>query len=331
MSTESKSRVLIYKRADFLTNETRTLQAILDEALKACKKTGQRVQKVTGEEDEVRRVLNEHRKIGSAIGGVLYRYTPGHHQVVMAPNPDAAEWSVAQVLPPTLSDKQKAEFVEGLLFFLVFENHMIVSQSAALRLGQLEDYLSHFLRDMAKVTNQNEIVILKDVPSEKLRKEGLSHVRAVRFGVPLAKSVSESQSPSADTREQKKTIRHILNNQRLSLVEATLKAFGVDMPASGLTTDDAESVEVLIELRVSGRRVEDTNELLDQVGNLFANMPDRDYEVEFDDGAKLKGSDLMVKTTAKVEAEGGVPKTNSVWKEMARYLKELQESKTIIG
>ena len=215
------------------------------------------------------------------------------------------------------------------MFFLVFENHMIVSQSAALRLGQLEDYLSHFLRDMAKVTNENEMVILKDVPSEKLRKEGLSHVRAVRFGVPLARAVRET--PPAETRKQQKTIRHVLDNQRLSLVEATLKAFGVDLPASGLTTDDAESVEVLIELRVGGRRVEETNELLDQVGNFFANMPDRDYEIEFDDGAKLKGSDLMVKTTATVEAEGGVPKTNSVWKEMARYLKELQESKTIIG
>lgn len=329
MSTESKSRVLIYKRADFLTEETRTLQAVLDEALKACKKTGQRVQVMSGEEDEVRRVLNEHRKIGSAIGGVLYRYTPGHHQVVMAPNPDAAEWSVAQVLPPTLSDKQKAEFVEGLLFFLIFENHVIVSQSAALRIGQLEDYLSNFLRDMAKVTNDNEMVILKDIPSEKLRKEGLSHVRAVRFDVPLARAVRET--PPAGSRKRQETIRHVLNNQRLSLVEATLKAFGVDLPAAGLTTDDAESVEVLIELRVGGRRVEEANELLDQVGNLFANMPDRDYEIEFDDGAKLKGSDLMVKTSATVEAEGGVPKTNSVWKEMARYLKELQESKTIIG
>ncbi len=329
MSTESKNRVLIYKRADFLSDETRTLQAVLDEALKACKKTGQRVQVVSGEEDDVRRVLNEHRKIGSAIGGVLYRYTPGHHQVVMAPNPDAAEWSVAQVLPPTLSDKQKAEFVEGLLFFLVFENHVIVSQSAALRIGQLEDYLSDFLRDMAKVTNENEMVILKDIPSEKLRKEGLSHVRAVRFDVPLARAVRER--PAAGSRKKQETIRHVLNNQRLSFVEATLRAFGVDLPAAGLTTDDAESVEVLIELRVGGRRVEETNELLDQVGNLFANMPDRDYEIEFDDGAKLKGSDLMVKTSATVEAEGGVPKTNSVWKEMARYLKELQESKTIIG
>ena len=329
MSTETKSRVLIYKRADFLTKETRTLQTILEESLKACRKTGQRVQVVSGEEDEVRRVLNEHRKIGSALGGVLYRYTPGQHQVVMAPNPEAAEWSVAQVLPPTLSDKQKSEFVDGLLFFLVFENHVIISQSAALQIGQLEDYLSCFLRDLAKVTNENERLILLDVPSEKLRREGLSHVRAVRFDVPLAKAVHEP--PPANGRKQKDTIRHVLSNQRLSLVAETLRAFGVDLPGTGLTVDDAEGVEVRIELRIGGRRVEETNELLDQIGNLFANTPDRDYEIEFDNGAKMKGSDLMVKTTATVEAEGGVPKTHSVWKEMARYLKELQESATILG
>jgi len=329
MSTETKKRVFICKRADFLSQETRTLQTVLEEALKACPKTGQRVQAISNEGDEVKRVLNEHRHVGAAIGGVLYRYTPGQHQVVVTPNPDASEWPVAQVLPPTSSGKQKAEFVDGLLFFLIFENHVIVSQSAALRTGQLEDYLSNFLRDTAKVTNANEMVILKDVPSEKLRKEGLAKVRSVSFGLALANVVKEP--PEKGSRNRKETILHVLNNQRLALVESTLKAFGIDVPAAGLTSDDAEAVEVLIQLRVGGRRIEEANELLDQVGNLFANTPDRDYEVEFEDGAKMKGSELVVRTTSTVESEGGVPKTNSVWKEMARYLKELQESKTVIG
>ncbi len=99
----------------------------------------------------------------------------------------------------------------------------------------------------------------------------------------------------------------------------------------GLTEEDAETVELLIELRVGGRRLKDTNALLNQVGNLLANTPDRDYEVELEDGAKLKGSDFVLKTSGTVECEGGVPKTHSVWKEMARYLKELQESKKVIA
>ena len=57
MSAENKKRVLIYKRADFITNESRTLQAILETALKACPKTGQRVQAVTSEGEEANRML----------------------------------------------------------------------------------------------------------------------------------------------------------------------------------------------------------------------------------------------------------------------------------
>lgn len=329
MSIETKQRVLIYQRASFLTKETRNLQQVIEAALAACPKTGNRVQSATGEGDDIKRVLNEHRKVGNTLCGVLYRYTPGHHQVVVAPQLTATEWPVAQVLPPTLSGAQKSEFVEGLLYFLVFENHVIVSQSAAFRIGQLEDYLCNFLRDLAKVTNQNEMVILSDVPSEALRKNGLSKVRSVKFGLPLANSVKVPAAPGG--KSKKEVFKKILNADKFSLVESTLKAFGVELPTSGLTDEDAETVEVLIELRVGGRRVEDTNALLDQVGNLFANTPDRDFEVELEDGAKLKGSDLVIRTSATVETEGGVPKTNSVWKEMARYLKELQESQKVIA
>lgn len=329
MSTETKRRVLIYRRASFLTPETRNLQQVIEAGLAACPKTGQRVQSATSEGDDIKRVLNEHRKMGGALCGVLYRYTPGQHQVVVAPQLNATEWPVAQVLPPELSGKQKSEFVEGLLYFLVFENHVIVSQSAALRIGQLEDYLCNFLRDLAKVTNQNEMVMLADVPSETLRKRGLSKVRSVKFGVPLSKSVKVAKPPGSKTK--KEVFSKVLNPGKLSLVEHTLKAFGVELPTSGLTEEDAETVELLIELRVGGQRLEDTNALLDQVGNLFANTPDRDYEVELEDGAKLKGSDFVLKTSGTVECEGGVPKTHSVWKEMARYLKELQESKKVIA
>jgi len=329
MSTESKKRVLVYKRASFLTPESRTLQQVIEAALKSCPKTGQRVQSATSEGDDIKRVLNEHRHVGTTLCGVLYRYTPGQHQVVVAANSNAAEWPVAQVLPPTLNGTQKAEFVEGLLYFLVFENHVIVSQSASLRVGQLEDYLSNFLRDLAKVTNQNEMVMLADVPSEVLRKQGLSKVRSVKFGVPLSQSVKVPKPPGS--RSKKEVFSKVLNPGKLSLVEHTLKAFGVELPRNGLTEEDAETVEVLIELRVGGRRIEDSNALLDQVGNLFANTPDRDYEVELEDGAKLKGSDFVLKTSVAVESEGGVPKTNSVWKEMARYLKELLESKKVIA
>lgn len=329
MSTETKQRVLMYRRASFITHETRNLQQLIEAALKACPKTGQRVQSATSEGDDIKRVLNEHRKVGGALCGVLYRYTPGQHQVVVAPKLDATEWLVEQVLPPELSGKQKSEFVEGLLYFLVFENHVIVSQSAALRIGQLEDYLCNFLRDLAKVANANEMVMLSDVPSEALRKKGLSKVRSVKFGLPLANSVKVPKPPGS--KQRKEIFSKVLNPGKLSLVEATLKAFGVELPKSGLTEEDAETVEVFIELRVGGRRVEDTNALLDQVGNLFANTPDRDFEVELEDGAKLKGSDFVIKTTATVEADGGVPKTNSVWKEMARYLKELQESQKVIA
>lgn len=329
MSTETKQRVLMYRRAKFLTHETRNLQQVIEAALQACPKTGQRVQSATSEGDDIKRVLNEHRKVGGALCGVLYRYTPGQHQVVVAPKLDATEWLVEQVLPPELSGKQKSEFVEGLLYFLVFENHVIVSQSAALRIGQLEDYLCNFLRDLAKVANANEMVMLSDVPSEVVRKRGLSKVRSVKFGVPLANSVKVPKPPGS--KQRKEVFAKVLNPGKLSLVEATLKAFGVELPKSGLTEEDAETVEVFIELRVGGRRVEDTNALLDQVGNLFANTPDRDYEVELEDGAKLKGSDFVIKTTVSVEADGGVPKTNSVWKEMARYLKELQESQKVVA
>lgn len=330
MSTETRNRVLMYRRAKFLTHETRNLQQVIEAALKSCPKTGQRVLgATTSDGDNIKRVLNEHRKIGNTLGGVLYRYTPGQHQVVVAANSSAAEWPVEQVLPPTLSGSQKAEFVEGLLYFLVFENHIIVSQSAAFRIGQLEDYLSRFLRDLAKVTNENEMVLFMDVPSESIRQKGLSHVRAVRFDVPMSQSVPVPQSPSV--KQRKEVFSKVLNTRKFPVMEQILMAFGMELPTAGLTHEDAEDVEMRVELRVGGRQPEDANALLDQVGNLFAGLEDRDYEVELKDGAKLKGSDLVVKKTASVEAIGGVPSTSSVWKEMARYLKELQESKRVIA
>jgi hypothetical protein len=330
MSTETKQRVLMYRRAKFLTHETRNLQQVIEAALKACPKTGQRVlTAATSDGDDIKRVLNEHRKVGHALCGVLYRYTPGQHQVVVAANSSAAEWPVEQVLPPTLSGAQKAEFVEGLLYFLVFENHVIVSQSAAFRIGQMEDYMSRFLRDIAKVANQNEMVLLMDVPSESLRKTGISNVRAVRFDVPMSQSVPVPKPSGA--KSSKEVFAKVLNTRKFPVVEKILQAFGMELPTAGLTEEDAEDVEMRVELRVAGRQPEDANALLDQVGNLFANTVDRDYEVELKDGTKLKGSDLVVKKSASVDAEGGVPKTSSVWKEMARYLMELQESKRVIA
>ncbi|MFA6287455.1 MAG: hypothetical protein WC661_08725 [Opitutaceae bacterium] len=329
MSTESKRRVVYYKRAVFLTPQTKTLQLLVEEGLKTLPKPAQRIQKITREEDEVRRVLNEHRKVGNARGGVLYRYSPGQQQVVMAPDANATEWSVGQVESPNLSEKQKSEFVDGLLFFLIFGNDVIVSQSASLRANQLAEYLNDLLQKKTNLVGENEFITLADHTSGKFKDVGLAKVRSVRFGVPLSDVVTIPPAP--DSRKSKPKTKHVLNAKRMGAIEAALAAFGLDLPSAGLTHDDAESVEATLELRVTGHMPEDPNDFLDAVGNVFAEHPDQDFEVELANGTTLRGSELTLKSTVTVESQGGIPKPHSVWTEMHKFLLGLHKDGSLIS
>lgn len=328
MAETTSTRKLYYRRTTYTETLPRTLQQMLDEALFGdFEKVQDRLEAVNPEAREFR-VIGARKRSGAFLCGRLITFTRGRHQSVFAENPDATDLPLSAIEPPKDDKGQPQQFTEGLLYFCVFENHVVVLQSAALKSAGLEQHIAWLLRDKAAILAANQGLALSDEPQEATRERiRRSHVKRVSIGRPLLEG--EVKLPAEGARKEETRFR--AEGSIMSWLKERMD--GEDFARLGLQEAVFEgNLEVWIEIRYPKRsrsHPDDSVKLLDELALAFRDFDEDQARLELADGTTVMGKEMKISTPVTVKLKNGLVDEDELYPEMCAWLEALIKNEQI--
>lgn len=330
--TERRAKKLVYKIASGAKAGS-TLQQVLLAALRARPKAKSRLEKLGIRGDEAR-LINETRNHGSMLCGSLHRFTAGAAQVIISIDDDASEWTIEQLVPPPSDTAEHREFVEGLLFFGIWKNHVILLQSMACRANQFEDYVNWLLNPPTEGEPPAEPppqIMLNDLVPQEIRKEPFTHVEKITLFTGLESKLVQ-QPGSEKVATEVKSIKFKPTGQMWNALKDIFKDLGSsiidEIPLdSALEKDD---LHVRLELYCSKKSIVTAGSVLNHLASSLRNVEDSAYKVKFTDGRELKGEELKVSKYWHMDCVNNIPVMTELHRSMFEYLKELIDSGVVV-
>jgi hypothetical protein len=317
------TKKLYAKRGDFFQKPAKkTAQRVIGDALYSLHTIGDR-KETSGENDDYVRAIIYHRSYADMLFGIFASYEKGTHQLVVAEDDSAEMLTVEQVAPPTSGDKKKRnEFLDGICYFGIYQNHVLVVQSTALRVKQLESHLNWLLRKGQAIANNDGLVLGDQVSKatrEKIRK---AHVKEVEFGTPLIE-VNKAANESLTQTEVRTSVmeygglgvdilRQVIGHEQLGKLQLSDAIDG--------------NLEVSVRVRYKRKTTERAHKLLDNIAIATRHMDEDDVKLSLVDGGTIQGGELKLSHQVRVESRDGVPNPDALFAEMRSWLlKQLQD------
>jgi len=314
------SKTLIYKIARFNSgNEKRTLQQLLESALKKKKSAMARLK--TGESESQFSLINYHGPHKQMRVAEFIEYTAGLKQPFAKIDKTAEELPISSLAPP---DKQ-SEFLGGILYFGTFKNSVIISQASALRAAQLEQYLNWLLMHCGLI-KEGEFLTLSDHPPLAAGEE-IVNAKGISFEAPVSLIPLEK----GDKGFMSKELAYKPSNRGW---EALKQLFPEEFKLPGLVkakeiVGDAE-LKVTVHLSWSKLRKDDPTDFIDRISNTLRHIEDEvDYSVITRSGTISKDQiKLRIPITVKENKDGLLIKLD-MWEKMEEWLVRLIQEKRI--
>lgn len=321
------SKDILYKHANFLNPTNKTLQEHLLAARKTLRLARNREQKF-GEDQDIVRVWNASVKRGLLACGMFHSWENGRSQLILAMKVDAEEYPVVAADPPPTKDAKHTEFNEGLLFFGVHKNHVLLLQSAALRIGAFEDYLNWLLQDAVDEIGKENRVELADPLPKKLRDRDVPTLKSIILSPSIHAEPVQTTGRRPEGKQRVKEMRMQLRPADWEPIRDLMRNMGADVPKELRLDGDfkPERLQVNIELKWLGRKKDRAETpMLDAVLRAFRDVDNPPIRATTVDGEILDGNDLRLKKTVNLKVDGKIPVAGDVFERMAEYLAELMK------
>jgi hypothetical protein len=326
MSAETKSqKTAYYRRATFAPASAQTLQQLFQLALNQQKKVKDRLEPVDASASNFR-LISSSKNVKGMLCGTLIAFERGAFQLVILDDPEATDLKIGALEPPPV-DKKQQQYVPGVLFFAVFENHLAVVHSQSLKTTALEQHLAWLLRDKTSLLGAAHGIALADeikkATKDRIRK---SHVKSLSIGRPfMAANDSDGTALLSGTATKKDVSRLEPDAGVVSFIKSMLPT---DRFAK-LNLEDAVfegNLEVWLEIRYPARsrsQPADTMKLIDDLAIALRDQDEASVGLELADGTKVKGSDLKISAPLTMKAVGGVPQDDAFYDDMVAWLTSL--------
>lgn len=329
-STTAKRKVY-YRKTEFNGTQKRTLQQLLSDALSKHQLVHDRSEAIGAQANELR-LISKYLDLNGFLCGHLVVFERGSFQTVINDDPQAKALALSAITPPKLNNVPH-QFVPGVLYFAIRNNHVVVIQSPNLRTTAFENHLAWLLRTKSGLLTNQQGFVLKDEPQpatkEKIRK---SHVKSVSIGRPL---MSESSADVGIVNLQPSNVKKFKpDNMFVNLVREMLDDT-TRFERLGLedTLFDG-NLEIWIEIRYPKRqrsKTEGAVKLLDNLGIALRDIDDTQACLKLNDGSVVKGKELRISSDIDVNVDGmGIPNDNDIFDQMGAWL-QLQIKNGVIA
>lgn len=323
------TKTVWYKRARFGADGKGTgqqdLQSVLTAALGKLADPTERLRAPTVEGGQSM-VINRHAKRLNMLVGQFISFTAGQQQPVVTIKKGQKEFDLTSIVA-SQSSSQRKEFVDGMGFFAIHGNHVLLAQSRSLGSREFEAYLNWLLCEASAVLASDVMVTVADQPSTAMmRKVAQKRLRGVTVGTPL-KPVA-----TASTRGKDHVFRYEASGEAFDTIRGL---FGADIFKHVNLTEalDADNVFVQVTVRVKGKRSvsDDTHKMLDALATAARHMSPDDIAMEVQGVGTVKGDEIKIHRSVVVDvlAEGGLVKEDDLWQKLHEWLCELLESKQV--
>lgn len=322
----TSSKTVSYRRCLINPKHGQTLQQLVSASLKNLEKADQRMEPLNSQSTEIR-VIGKHKIINKMLCGYLSTYERGKSQAVITDDPQATSLSLGAIPPQPMKGGKKQEYIPGVLFFAVFDNHVALIQNPSLRGSSLESHFAWLLKSKTSTLSPTTSMVLSD-EAQKATKERIrkSHVKSIAFGQPLMSEFTQPKAAtsrhSADAQQSKERARFRPSGPVFDL----LKQYFDDQKFEKLGLDEIfdGNLEVWIELRYpkyQRSHTEDTVKLMDNLGIGLRDIEGENVSLQLADGHKVSGSELKISGNIDVALNSnGLPDEDVVWNKMTDWL-----------
>jgi hypothetical protein len=302
---ENRTKKIHYRHASYLQPSPMTLQAMLTDAIKSRSKVSERYRLLsTGNDDELtksveKEFINTHITRFGMFFGNLLRYEAGANKHIVTIDDSASALSLEQIVPPKADGKQR-EFLDSILYFGVFNDHLVVLQSASLRTKELEKYLNWLLVETGHFDTNQWVTLEQHLTKEATDKIVKTPVKTIKIGAPFSdakvdlKAASESDPSHVVKVPETKKVSFFKTGR----AGAVLEALGLNQ---GTLTDDLtkgvdsdSNIEVRVEISYKYSAKGDTQKILNNLTKALRHTDIEDYEVEFQGAGTLKADKLIL-------------------------------------
>ncbi len=328
---KTRKRNIYYKKALLASKTTKTLQEILQTDIFAGDDKldpNLREEQLSTDSDR-KRLVNHYSKREGMFFGQLIAYSEGASQSFLTKSTGKSFYEIKAIQADEIDSaaEQKNEFIESILYFGVYKNHLVVMQSLSLTMKALEAHLSWLLHDYKSILAPDEQIILQDRPTQQAKNQiETVGARQIKVGSPLAFTQESSQEET----DQPKHISWSPKTLGADLVKSLLgQKDWDDLDIKHSLDDQNISVQLIIRYR---RKTGDSGQkILDDIATSLRHQDEEDYKIELKDGSILEGSELKISTKIDVSfmPDGRVAEAD-LYSEMAKWLIAHYRNKNIV-
>lgn len=319
MAAEIKTKTLHYRRANFVKGSG-NLQQLLRASLAKFHTVDVRIE---GTEGGDQRCINHHPVQQGMQFGNLLSFEPGTNRLLLSTNTKVTALDVAQIAPPPIAGVP-SEFLDAILYFGVQGNHVVLLQSNALTTRQFEVHLN-WLLDTAGVLDPHGRVELVDTARPDIRRALEDQpIKRVKFGAPFL-DLATATMPATE-------------RERLRLVPqgigvAILKSILGDNAFAKLHLDKAieGNLKVALEVTYDRTTTDGGQKVLHAIARELRHVDEEDVAVVIPGLGTVKGRDLKLSDTRRIDSHNGLLNQNEVFQQMHEWLRTLLESGMVAG
>lgn len=331
--SERRTKTVTYKHTQFHLPGP-SIRNLIVQALTKLDTVGKRRQSLAPDDEApIWRLIGQSRIEKEFVFGVLMQYVPGSNPVVLVDDEDAENLTVEQMLVPQTDGEKRRELLEGLLFFGVLDNHLVLMQTAALRADHLEKHLMWLLHHSEVLEGTNTLQLM-DSPPKMVREKMASHkvksldiggqlVPASVFAATATPAAQASPAASPALAVQSVAARGVAVQQGGGVLEALRGLLKPDQAAKiDFDALSGSDIEYTLRITYKGKTTENGQQFLDTLSSAFRNTEEVDATIKLVGGGQITSQDMKLSGSVRIEFYNGVPNPDEVFEAMRTWLLE---------
>ncbi|HIH4316756.1 TPA: hypothetical protein ACYSBI_000672 [Morganella morganii] len=340
MSKDNRNKVVHYKRA-VLSNCESTLQEIISSIISkdgTASKVSNRREKISpSDTNSPFRLINKNEVYKTILFGQLILFEQGKSQTLMTINDDSEFYDIDAITSEQiqlLSDetltnedakKVKREFIDSILHFGIYQNHVMIVQSKALTSKDIENHLNWLIHRFSDYLNEDNFLILQDKPSEKtIEIMESTPVKKIKLGsVPIKAEDSNGnisiENKNIERLEKVKKIKYMPAGRGGDIIKAMLGSDIFNDLKLEDSLDDA-NLQVNLEITYFRKTSKSGQNILDSLASSMRHIDEDDIEINLDGGGTIKGGELRLRGNLSVQYYNGLIDENHLYLQMHKWL-----------
>ena len=311
-------KMLFYKNAES-NFENHNLQELLKKALEKCPKPKNRMESIDTE-GTIKRVINAHTSFSGMLFGEMLMFEPDKDQAILVMDDESDSYPIDKITAPRNKDGKKQEFLQSVFYFGVLENHVIISQSQALRAKDFENHLLWLLIEHTSTLSTDKMILLSDQPTKKAREAiEKSPVKKVVIGSGLETKVDPKYKEN--TKEKEAKFKFIPIGRGFDILTAVLGANWREKLKLEDSLEDS-NLQVNLEITYLRKTSEYAHAMLDNIATSLRHSEPDDVKVHIEGGGLLTGKDLKISGKIYVSAYNGIVDSIALYNIMHEWLKQ---------